>query len=163
MIVHLQYNSGRSFRGSLMHCHLLIVQRVVMGLTPIVWIWMVCETNFLCKLNNCLLFQMHQPFWLAEYLNFKLLLLTYFQVMRVVLYEHPSFVPITPQLTNKYSSPFCYISVLGMNFVGHPFFVWSNCDFPQGDFVNAMRAAREFSSRVSSSLKVCIQPCIVTF
>lgn len=38
---HLQNNSGRSFHGSLMHCPLLIVQRVAMELILAVLIWMV--------------------------------------------------------------------------------------------------------------------------
>ena len=75
VIVLIQSNSGRSFHGSSMLCHLLIVQRVVMGLTPIVWIWMVCKSDthclslqvksFLFSFFNYKLLQMHQPSWLA--------------------------------------------------------------------------------------------------
>lgn len=52
MIAHLQSNSERSFLGSLMLSHLLIVPKVVMGLTLAVWIWMVCRLeNYLCVLS----------------------------------------------------------------------------------------------------------------
>ncbi len=106
MIVLIQCNSRRSFHGSSMHCHLLIVQRAVMGLTPIVWIWMVCESDTLClspffrsyKLFSCYCKCINPPDW-----HFKLLLLSsnLFQVMRVALFEHLNFVHITPHLTNK--------------------------------------------------------------
>lgn len=102
MIVHLQRNSRRSFHGSSMHCHLLIVQRVAMGHIPIAWIWRVWDwhsKSYFVILNA-------STSQLAEHLKVILLFLNYFQVMREVFYKHLSFEPITPHLINKYSSHF---------------------------------------------------------
>lgn len=119
---------------------------------------MVCKIllGSLCKSKNCgYCICINTHYWLSI---FKLLLLSsyLFTGYESGVIRASEFRTYHTPLNKQVWRPLFVFYFSECKCVEHAAFFLFDCHFPQGDYVNSLRAAREFSTRVSSSLKVCI-------